>query len=769
MRKFTSRLNLNERKPLLITAIISAFILFVSCSGDNAYEMRELTEFVNPYIGADRTSNNSLSPQMPWGSVQPQPDTDVGNFAGYLDDHPIRGFSQLRITGGGGAAGYGNFLISPQIGLAVEEEGHDSPKSEEKPTCTSYSVKLDRYDIKAELTPSHHAAIYRFTFPESNNAHILVDLGHMLSRDGGSRPGNPETGLQEGSVTVDDENQTMKGWGIYDGGYHAPYKIFFYARFSQAPVAWGTWRNGEIKENSVSQDGVNRGDRIGGYFKFNTNTEKPVLVKIAVSFRNMENAEKFVDQEIAGFDFEQVEKNCKNAWNKHLSTFLVDDHNITQEQKTIFYTAVWRASHQPHDRTGDSPIWDTNDPYWDDHFCTWDSWRTLFPLWTLAKESFTRSNLHSYIKRFENGRWVGDVILSGHDEGLGSGQGGEVVDNVIADAYVKNVKEVDWEKAYQIMKNHAENGRIVHGDRSYHKQYWIPYYTFTASSKTLEYAYQDFSITQVAKGLGKQDDYNKYIKRTGGWEALWNPDLESRGFKGFMSGKDANGSWVPFDPLEQYTKEIQGKKYRIFYEEEGWIYSFYVPHDIARIVTLMGGPERFKERLSYGLKPKPDLNNQRLLEASNEPGFWLAMLFHYAGHPELSSAYIRDFELPDFTMENYGGQEDQGALSARYIWLISGLYPIAGQDVYLLYGPRYQKLTIQLDNGKKLEIIGKKASKENKYVQSLSLNGKLWEKNWLRHNDIRNGGTLEFEMGPEPSTWGQNEEFPPSLSTGGFK
>jgi len=715
-------------------------------------------------MGVAGKGNTVIGPQLPWGSIHPSPDTPEGNTDGYNPGKKIRGFSQLHVTGTGGPGKYGQFLISPQIGLKIAETDHDSAKSEEEPRAASYKVRLTDYNILCELTPTRHAAIYRFTFPKSDSAHLVLDLGHNIPGDSGmfSHGGYAD----EGEIFVDAKQQTIRGWGNYWGGWSAePFHVYFAARYDKPAAGFGTWKDGGVAPDISNQKVTKKDQRIGCYLQYRTVENEAVLLKIAVSFVSMEQALAYLDSEIPAWDFEKTRVEADAAWNRQLKKIAIE--GASEDEKTIFYTSLYNTMRMPRDRTGDNPRWKSSEPYWDDHYCVWDTWKTLFPLHVLINESMVRDNVKAFLDRFKENGQVLDAFIAGNDRfhewhtgddrvAWLRDQGGNDVTNVIADAYVKGVAGVDWSAAYRMLKDSADHERAA----SYRAQGrgWVPYRTYEFGlpcSRTLEFCYNDFCVAQVAKGLGQAQDCADYRKRSQGWENLWNPAAESDGFKGFVAPKTMAGAWVEYDPKQDKARASLGSADRSFYEGSSWTYSFFVPHDFARLIELCGGRQAYCAKLEHALQ-------NRMIDFGNEPSFLTPFSFIYAGRPDLTSYWVRK-NLGNYTRDQFPGDEDSGAMGSWLVFATMGLFPNAGQDVYLLNGPLYPKMTVTMENGKQIVVEGINASSVNVYVQSATLNGKPLDQAWLRHSDIKNGAGLKFIMGPQPSDWGK-AAIPPSLT-----
>lgn len=736
---------------------LSILIIFFTLL--NTAQGQDLVKYINSNMGIPTRGNVVIGPQLPFAAITPSPDTRQGGTDGYSPKQKIRGFSQLHVTGTGGPSKYGVFLISPQIGLNIHENGHDSEKSDEEAHPYSYKVNLTDYHIQCELSPTKHAAIYRFVYPKSDDAHLLIDLGHSIPTDIFS---NGYTDF--GNVTIDPENQIIKGWAHYWGGWSAEgYSVYFAAKYSKRTSETGTWKDTTIFKNTVSQKINKSKERIGAFLGFDTKEGEVISVKIAVSFVSSDQALKFLDQEIPDWDLERVKSNAKTIWNYKMKKIVIS--GTTDEQKTIFYSCLYNTMRMPHDRSGDNPSWPTAEPYWDDHYCVWDTWKTAFPLNILINESMVRDNVKAFIDRFKHNGQVLDAFIAGNDrvmEWRGDGsswfyrnQGGDDVDNIIADAYVKKMKGIDWNEAYKLLKNDADRERAPSyriEDRG-----WVPYQSYGFGlycSRTIEFAYNDFCVAQMAKGLNKANDYQRYLKRSHGWQNLWNAGLESDGYKGFIAPKRFDGTWVPMNPHSDRTAGPGSfLDPRSFYEGSSWIYSYVLPHDFLKLINLSGGNEKYAAKLQYAM-------GKNMIQFSNEPSFLTPFSFIYCERPDLASYWVRQ-NFPNYTNNAFPGDEDSGAMGSWYVFSSMGFFPVAGQNLYLLNGPLFPKTVITMENNKQITVEGVNASDKNIYVQSATLNDKALDRAWITHDEISNGATLKFIMGSTPSNWGKKNP-PPS-------
>lgn len=705
-------------------------------------------DFVDSRIGtANDGSNCVIGPQLPFGSINPSPQTPGGDHDGYDPGQPIRGFGQLHVSGTGYGK-YGQVFISPQVGLATGETHHDSPKLNETAFPYEYGVTLTKYNIRTRVTPSYHSAMYEFTYQESSDAHLLIDISHNVPMDIANIGGK----VLSAKVSIDSINGTVKGFGKYNGGFGGgDYTVYFFARLDKKASTCGTWKNTTIQPKDTMETLSVVNDRVGAYLKFSTSANEVIKMKIAVSFKSIAQAQKWLDAEIPDWDYDALKLKAKQAWNTELSKIRIEESNT--DTKKIFYSAMYHAMLMPRNRTNDMVGFAENAPVWDDHYAVWDTWRTLFSLMSLINPEMVSGNINSFVERFKKNKRVRDAYIAGFD--MPEEQGGNNVDNVIADGYLKGVPGVDWESAYTLLKNDADKERAgwqgwgnfgINNSlmASYKTKGWIPAGVMSCS-KSLEYSYNDYTTALVAKGMGKTTDYTNYLERSKKWVNLWNPDALSDTYKGFIQPRHADGIWVNID-----YKKVWGSWVEYFYEGSSWTYSYFVPHQMDRLVYMSGGAEKFAVKLDYGFK-------NRLIDYGNEPAFLAVHAFHYAHRPDLASYWVRRLMTSSYTLRGYPGNDDSGAMSSWYIFSSLGFFPNAGQDIYYLVGPLYTKSSISLGEGKTISIEAQNASKTNIYIQSCSINDVEWTKSWFTHKDIKDGATIKFVMGPNPSTWAKDD------------
>lgn len=705
------------------------------------YEVRNLLGYVDEHIGIGE-GKCSLGVSLPFGSIRPCPHTRNAPRTGYNVSEKITGFTNVNT---GMVNRYVNLLVSPQTGLDCEDEGknkttgHDSEKANEIVQPDYYAVDLTKFNIKTEISSTRNVAIYRFTYPKTvnSNASIVLYPSHTL--------GAVST---FSTVNYNKVKNSLTGYLLSnDGWYYAKnMKIYYAVKFSKPMQNYGVFTdNGTKLNDNVSQVS---GNGCGFYIKFSTGNNEKVYMKIAISTKSEANAQESLDNEISDWNFDKVKDNATLIWNKALSSILIDDKKISADERKIFYTALYHTLISPKNRTGDCP-WDYKGPYYDDQFCVWDTYRTEFPLLTLIKESVVRDNIQSYCEVFKHNGYAADALFIGKGDMI---QGGDDVDVIVADAYVKGVKGINWTDAYSLLKGHATiSGRTPlykENDRGWVPFNSLPLMAHATASKTLEFAYNDFCLAQVAKGLNHKDDNSRFLNRSTKWANLWNPDVTSEGFSGFIQSKDSTSKWVYMDPNgkpDPFSKH--------FYEGNSWTYSFYAPHQMDKLMGLMGGKSTFVKRLQNYVGSKIDI--------TNEPSFLTPYLFVYAQRPDLTSGYVRKLSYY-FTNTGYPGDDDSGAMSSWLIFSKLGFFPVAGQDVYLINGPRYEKVIIQMENGKRIIINGKNASDKNQYIQSATMNGLALQQAWFKNNDIKNGTEISFTMGDSASNWGTKGDSIPS-------
>ena len=661
--------------------------------------------------------NIAPGPCLPHGSAHPGPNTDRGRSNGYDPTRPIRGFAQIHVSGTGSSGKYGNFLLVPQIGLAVGEEAHDSPKADEIATPAYYAVTLTRYGTRVELTATHCCALYRITFPESREACLAFDLGHNIPGDVTRREGWPVAG----SVAWEAAGRRLAGSGRYHGGWGpVEYQAHGVAEISAVPESFGTWTNGVAGGERACASGREK-DRVGAWWRKPTRAGEQVLVKFGVSVRDQVSAAAHLARELPGWDFDAVRAAAEAQWRKALGAISISGADPAQER--YFHTALRNAMLMPRDRSMEHPVAGSTAPYWDEFYCSWDIFRTVMPLMTLVKPDMVRGCLASFVDRLDRGGLVTDAFINGQD--MIGGMGGEMVDVIIADAVAKEVPGVDVAAVYRVLRHHAEHGRCAayrEGDRG-----WIPCDAGVrcASSVSIEMNYTDWCAAQVAARLGLEADAERYRERSRQWRHLFNPNLECAGFRGFISARQSDGAW---------RDDMAWTDNNAFAEETTWEYTHFVPHELPALIEMCGGAEAWVRRVEHTLAVEK-------IRLDNEPTFLLIHSLSYAGRPDLTTHWTRRFLADWYEEDAYPGPDDSGAMAAWYVFGCLGLFPNAGQDLYLLHAPRFPSAVIHMADGRDIEI---RRHGDGACIGSTQWNGQLLDRCWLRHGEIASGGVLEF-------------------------
>jgi predicted alpha-1,2-mannosidase len=541
------------------------------------------------------------------------------------------------------------------------------------------------------------------------------------------------------------------------------YVVYFYGELEASPSASGTWKNQQITADTLSERWGAEGDRVGAWWRFSTKAGEVVRLKLAVSFHSIEKARDYLRLEIPDWNMQTVSNAGRAEWNNALGRIEVKGGD--EAQRTRFYTALYHAQLMPRNRTGDLARFTATVPMWDDQYAVWDTWRTKFPLMLLIEPEMVRGNIASFVERLRVDGQVRDTFSAGwggtksppevvsaetvvNSLRCQEDQGGNDVDNIIADAYVKGLRGVDWQAAYGVLDHNAEHerkGTAPDSAHAYRRQGWIPAGTMSVSN-TQEYAYNDFVASQVAHGLGREADAQRYLTRSRQWQQLFNFDAKSDGFKGFVAPRTEAGQWPEFD-----LKKYPGSWDLYFYEANSWTYSFFAPHQSGLLVEWMGGRERFVARLAHA-------QAANLIQFDNEPGFLAPFLFHYAGRPDLAARSVREVLRQRFNGLSYPGDDDSGAMSSYYVWAALGLFPNAGQDFYFLNGPLFEHISVHRPEEGKLEIS---RNGKGDFVASVTLNGKPLNRSWCRHSEIKGDTKLVFTMCETPGGWGTMDP-PPS-------
>ncbi|KAM3065536.1 hypothetical protein ACMFMF_011021 [Clarireedia jacksonii] len=737
-----------------------------------AAQSADLSQYVLTSNGEAGGGNNFPGVCMPFGMVKIGPDMYTGSdqYSGMGLTGNFTGFSMMHESGTGGAPKYGVVSQMPHLGDIANPlvNLNDTRASPDVSTVGYYKSSLGS-SITVELGATSRAGFYQYTFPEGKGTpNVVVDVSHVLESYRGQNLSQHYLG---GNISISDDGH-YEGFGDYNNGWNrAPeWRIYFCGYFdssANAKTFIGTASNGStIAKYSTDKTAVST-TRLGAVFSFNTTA---VSSRVGISFISSAQACDNVNSQIpSGSTLSTLTSNAKKVWNNEvLSKVTTTETNKTNLQ--LLYSSLYFMHLLPSNRTGENPLWTSTEPYYDDTFTTWDLFRCTFSLLHILQPVVYEEYIRSLIDIFRFEGYMPDARSSNFN---GASQGGSNSDNVLADAYVKGVRgAVNWTAGYQAMVKDAEVVPVNNNDprdpSSSTKEgrgalpdwlklgYITPKYG-RAVSRAVEYAFNDFSVYQVASGLGLDDDAKKYLGRSRNWKNHWNPDTTSLGFSGFLVPRNAKG-FIKQDPLS-----CGGCYWRdAYYEALPWEYSFNVHHDMDTLIALSGGRSRFVDRLDTMFKPGINTSgrsaafNNTIFNPGNEPSFTTPYLYNYVGRQDLSVKQSRYIAKTYYSPGPSGlpGNSDGGAMESWLIWNILGLYPMVGQTTFLIGSPWFANLTISLGNGKQLAMTTRNGSDSSFYVQSLKVNGESWNKSWLTWEDIfANGGTMDFVLGPNPANW----------------
>ncbi len=733
-------------------------------------------KYVDPLIGSEGLGNVFIGPSCPYGMVKPGPDNNVGSNSGYSSDpqKKIYGFSQVHVSGTGGGPKYGNISVMPFSG-DLQSIDQESIKAEEQVELGYYSVLLQKWGIQTQITTSDRAAFYHFAYKAGKPKAVKIDLGKFL---GESAIPNPDAREAQQFVSSEIEivsDTEVRGYSRIRGGWNngAAYTVYFSAVFDQPFTKLSTWKGDEIFPGQKIQ--VDTGEKTGALLAFD-NAGDDLQMKIGISFLSALKARANIDQEISHWNFDQTLHETQEKWEAIFNRVDVDK-DANSELKTMFYTALYHTMLMPVDRTGENPLWENNTPYYDDFYAIWDTYRSSSPLISLLNPSRQVDIINAMLQIYKRDGYMPDARSGNSNGRTQGGSNGEVV---IADAFVKGLQGIKYKVALEAMlkdatvppgDNEEKEGRG--GLTDYNSLGYVSTDYVRAGNRTLEYAYNDYCLAIVAKAIKRRGEYWRFIKQSDNWQNLWR-NIEDHGSRGFIMPKDAHGNWVdsiqcnakygrisyvPYTPVMQDWPICVCWWCGFFYEASSWEYSLSVPHDVAKLVELSGGKEAFQKRLNT-------LFDKGLYNVANEPSFLSPNLYHWIGRPDLSNERIHQIIDNNYNTSASGipGNDDSGAMSSWLAFHMIGLYPNAGQSYYLINAPYFKKTTIHQENGNDFIIEAKNLSEQNKYIQSVQLNGVDYTKAFIEHSDIVKGGSLTIIMGSKPSgKWG-TELLPPSLS-----
>ncbi len=774
------------------------------------------SRFINPIIGAstsDLLGAGKTFPgcTTPFGMVQLSPDTITGglkgpgypfegdNGPGYsYEQTTIEGFSFTHMSGVGWYGDFGNLQVMPTTGPMKLDSGRVNRPGEgwrsayshanENAEANYYAVTLEKYGIRTELTAAPRAGMLRFTFPEAEKARIQLNLARRI---GG-------TSTRQYVRVVGD--RAVEGWmrcpsaggGWGNGEGKVAYTLYFHMEFSRPLEHFGVWKvnvpdnafpvkqglatsyfytdkyqdlvlQGEVLDGCEEQEG----NHIGFFAEYpSLAADEKVLVKSGISFVSMDGARKNLAHDIPGWDFDDARRKGRALWDDALNSIVIE--GASDVESKIFYTAIYHAMIDPraisdvdgkyigamgkvHTAEGYTPR---------TIFSGWDVFRGEFPLMTLLNTTIVSDEINTLVTLADDSgkgyleRWEIMNAYSGCMDG-------DPATSVIVDAYTKGIRGFDVDKAYAACRQTAagRNGLTNRPENEFYvKHGYVPDQPSSPGvSWTLDNAYFDWCVARLAKALDRKEDAKLFLARAANYKNIYDPSI------GSMRAKNAAGEWIPWMGMTAFGQGCT--------ESNPLQQTWFVPHDVAGLIELMGGAEKFSQRLEALFEETPSsFGWNDYYNHANEPVHHVPYLFVYAGKPWLTQKWVRRILTNAYHNNVNGicGNDDAGQMSAWYVLSAMGFYPVCpGNGIYILGGPLFSRVTLHLDEkaykAATLTIVAKNNAADHPFVQSAKLNGVPLSRAWIRHNEIAAGGILEFEMGTEPNRrWGaRKEDLPP--------
>ncbi len=757
--------------------ILTCLILLGLCSNVPA---QSFIQYVNPLIGTQKMGHTYPGATVPFGAVQLSPDTDEqphnigGKYnpdaykycAGYqYDDKTIVGFSHTHFSGTG-HSDLGDFLIMPTAGdLQLEPGGKDKPKSGFRSAFSHatetaepgyYKVRLEDDNVLAEMTATTRVGFHQYTFPQSENAHIILDLMHGIYNYDDK---NVWTYARvENDHTITGYRQT-NGWARTRTVYFAmefskPFTGYGFKNFGKEDYR-GFWRKFDQSKNFPEM----AGKQLRAYFDFKTSANEKIKIKFALSPVSTEGAKKNLTSEIPHWDFERVKTEAQAAWNKELGKAAVTMNK--RDDLVNFYTALYHTflsptvymdtdgSYKGLDQNIHRAVGFTNYTT----FSLWDTYRALHPFFNIVQPKRNREMIRSMMAHYDQSAEHMLPVWSHYANENWCMIGYHSV-SVIADAVVKgNIAGIDANRALDAAVQTAHT-KYYDGLEYYIKMGYVPEDKNSSSvSKTLEYAYDDWAIAQMAKKLNRADVYNEFIKRSENWKNVYDASI------GFMRPKMSDGKFRrKFDALQTHD---QG-----FIEGNSWNYSLYVPHDPDGMISAMGGRKKFTAYLDQlftmhlpdeFFAETEDITREGIIGNyvhGNEPSHHVAYLYNWTDEPWKTQERVRMILNHQYhaAPDGLGGNDDCGQMSAWYLFSSLGFYPVApGSDHYALGSPAIKSAVLKLENGRALTIEAVNQSDKNVYVKRVTVNGKTLNRNYITHAEIMGGGKIVFYMSDKPA------------------
>jgi len=740
---------------ILLLLVLSGINFFANSNNEN-----HLIKYVDPFIGSGGHGHVFVGATVPFGGVQVGPT----NFNKGWDwsssyhhtDSIVKGFCHLNLSGTG-MSDLGELTIMPANGKlkynAGNQENHMSGysslyrKKNEINTVGYYKVDLERYNIKVELTASERVGFHRYTYPSSKTSRVIIDLGE------GSADRPTETYLKMVNSTTFEGYRFSSGWASDQREYFTlvlskPVKDFILYD-----------RNKKYNSNEL------KGKYVKGFLEFETKNNEEIYVKMGVSTVSSKNALENLNAEIPHWDFDKVKLEAENKWNQELSKIDISTNDL--KRKRIFYTAMYHTMIAPnlyHDVNGEYRGTDKKvykDTTFTNYtlFSLWDTYRAAHPLYTITHPERVSDMMNSMLQIFNHQGKLPVWHLRGNETGTMPGYSAVAV---IIDAALKGFN-VDLEKVFDAVKETA-TGDHEPGVKKLMEVGYIPAdYMVESVASSMEYAIGDWAIAQLAKKLNKQEDYNYFINRSKVYEEYFDPETR------FMRGKLADGSWrTPFNPIRAEHRVND------YCEGNAWQYLWLVPQDPEGLIDLLGGEDKFNDKLDELFSMSSELGEEASMDITgmigqyahgNEPSHHTTYMYAYSGQPYKIADNVRyiNNELYTDKPDGLSGNEDCGQMSAWYIFSSIGFYPLnPSNGAYVFGSPLFDDVTMKLQDNKTFRVIAENNSDKNIYIQSVELNGKDYKYSYITHKDLTKGGTLKFTMGPKPNkNFGKEKMYRP--------
>ncbi|HEX7175683.1 MAG TPA: GH92 family glycosyl hydrolase [Pyrinomonadaceae bacterium] len=727
---------------------VFTFLLLLPLGAARA-QQQNLARHVDPFVGTAAHGHTFPGATLPFGMVQLSPDTRLTGWDGcsgyHYSDNIVYGFSHTHLSGTG-ISDYGDILLMPTAGpprlhatdAAGRPEGGYASRfthRRERASPGYYSVRLDDERILVELTATARTGLHKYTFPRTAAANVTLDLAHRDKvLDSELRVVGPRSvvGFRRSEAWAKDQ------------------VVYFAAEFSRPFTSYGIAAGGELKPETTEA----RGADVRAFFRFDARDGAPVLVRVGISAVSVEGARRNLEAEINHWDFERVRREADAAWEKELNKLQV--RGGTRDQLRNFYTALYHAMLAPnlftdtdgHYRGRDGRIHRAEDFTNYTVFSLWDTFRAAHPLYAIIDRRRTLDFIRTFLAQYEQGGRLPVWELAANETDTMIGYHAV---SIIADAAAKGIDGFDLRKAFESMKHSA---RLKHfGLSSYAERGFVSAEDEPESvSKTLEYAYDDWCVAQVARLSGRDDDYHEFIARAQSYKNLFDPQT------GFMRAR-RNADWAePFDPREVNFN---------FTEANSWQYTFFAPHDVSGLMQMMGGREAFARKLDEMFAADSRTTGREQADITglvgqyahgNEPSHHVAYLYNFAGQAWKTQRRVRQImdEFYHPTPDGLIGNEDCGQMSAWYIFSAAGFYPVTpGSPTYVIGSPLFEEVKFNLENGREFVVRAEGVSAQNMYVQSATLDGKPHGNSYFTHADIMRGGRLVFRMGARPNkAWG---------------